>query len=306
MDVSREKGDEERNGGASMFLSIITPTYNRAYTLTRLYSSLVNQTDQDFEWVIINDGSTDNTEELINQFNEEGKIPIRYLSQSNGGKQRAHNKGVSVSLGELCICVDSDDALSLDAVETAKKIWAEADDKRHIGILAKRGDFDSHKPLCGDWPDELHECTMIELQEKFGFSGDTALFFQTKLMKKHYFQQFKDEKFVPEDSLYAELDNYGNMLLVKAVIYYCEYLPDGLTANYRQLLLDNPMGTSYCYYRRMLRSSDIKNKLKNAIISQAFLAQAGRKAEYKCDKQRLYFAIGAIGAPIYRRLKKMI
>lgn len=288
-----------------MFLSIITPMYNRAYTLERLYASLIAQTDSDFEWIIVNDGSTDNTEELIQTFQKIGKVSIRYFYQKNGGKQRAHNRGIRAALGELSVCVDSDDALSPDAIEKVKRLWAVCDKQKHIGILAKRGDFEKHEPICGDWPDTLKDCTMMALQEKYGFTGDTVLFFKTSLMKKHFFAEFEGEKFIPEDSLYADLDNYGTMVLSKEVLYYCEYLSDGLTSHYRQLLLNNPMGTSFCYYRRMLRSEDISNQIKNAIISRAYLIKAGRKAEYRRDEHVVIRLIGWLCAPLYCKLKKM-
>lgn len=288
-----------------MFLTIITPTYNRDYTLKRLYKSLILQTDKDFEWVVINDGSIDNTENLIKSFQCENKIKIKYYSQKNGGKQRAHNRGVLEAEGELCICVDSDDALNLDAVKIAKKIWNGANQKNHIGILAKRGDFDFHLPICSDWPKTLKDCKMIELQEKYKFSGDTALFLKSSLLKEHLFIEFDNEKFVPEDSLYAELDNYGAMILCPEVIYYCEYLADGLTANYRQLLLDNPMGTSYAYYKRMLRSSSLIYKFKNAIVSQSFLVKSNRNCEFKREYYKNILFIAKICSPVYSTIKKI-
>lgn len=288
-----------------MFLSIITPAYNRAYTLERLYSSLVAQSDLDFEWIVVNDGSTDDTEELIWMFQQKKIISIRYFYQENGGKQRAHNKGIREASGELSVCVDSDDALSPDAVEKAKQIWSKCDKQKHIGILAKRGDFEKHEPICADWPDMLKDCTMIGLQEQYGFTGDTVLFFKTSLMKEHLFAEFEGEKFVPEDSLYADLDAYGTILLSKDVLYYCEYLPDGLTSQYRRLLLDNPMGTSFCYYRRMLRSENILNRIKNATISQAFLMYSGREAEYPRNGHTIAMLIGRLCAPLYHNLKKM-
>lgn len=288
-----------------MFLSVITPTYNRAHTLERLYESLVAQSDQDFEWIVVNDGSTDNTEELIKRFEAEKQISILYLYTENGGKHRAHNLGVIKASGELCVCVDSDDALSSDAVEDAKRVWNSHDNNEHIGILAKRGDFEKHTPICSDWPETLKACTMIALQEQYGFTGDTVLFFKTSLMKKHLFVEFEGEKFVPEDSLYSDLDAYGTLILSKKVLYYCEYLPNGLTANYRQLLLQNPMGTSFCYYRRMHRSQKTICRVKNAIISQAFLLHSGRKAEYARNGHSIVMWVGRLCAPVYRIMKKM-
>ena len=286
-----------------MFLSVITPTYNRAHTLGRCYESLCGQTDKDFEWIVVDDGSADNTKELINSFITENKIIIRYFYKENGGKSRAHNLGVKNAEGELCLCLDSDDALTLNAVECSKQIWKTRTDTSVIGILAKRGNFIDGTPLCTDWPENLKQCEMMILQEKYNFSGDTALFFVTKMMQGHYFKEFEGEKFIPEDSLYAELDEMGQMLLSKEVLYYCEYLEGGLTSNYRQLLRSNPMGTAYCYYRRMLAARRLSSKIKNAIISESYLSLAGRKAEYKKEKGKFFLSIAKIAVTFYKKYK---
>ena len=286
-----------------MFLSVITPTYNRAHTLGRCYDSLCAQTDKDFEWIVVDDGSSDTTEALISGFILENKIPIRYFYQENGGKQRAHNRGVYNALGDMCVCVDSDDALTPGAVEMAKATWQSRGDNNTIGILAKRGDFEKGEPICTDWPDFLKQSKMIELQEEYNFSGDTVLFFDTAVLKEHYFREFEGEKFVPEDSLYAELDEIGQMILLKDVLYLCEYLEGGLTSNYRKLLRNNPMGTAYCYYRRTLSAKGIVAKLKNAIISESYLSLSGKKAEYEKNKCRFILFIAKLAAPIYRRIK---
>lgn len=286
-----------------MLLSVITPAYNRAHTLGRCYESLCEQTDKDFEWIVVDDGSTDGTEELVSGFSQENKIKVRYFKKENGGKPSAHNAGVRLAVGEMCICVDSDDALTPDAVEVARKIYESKDFSDCIGILAKRGSFGEVKPLCTSWPESLKRVKMMELQEKYSFSGDTALFFRTKMMKEHYFPEFSGEKFVPEDALYAELDEVGPMYLADDILYLCEYLEDGLTHSYRKLLLRNPMGTAYCYYRRMLATRSIKQKIKNAIISEAYLSVSGRRAEYGKTKGRLWLCLAKPIAPIYRKRK---
>lgn len=288
-----------------MYLSIITPTYNREYILYRLYESLKLQTCKDFEWIVIDDGSSDKTRDLIYSFQKENFIKINYIYKENGGKPSAHNEGVLAARGELTICVDSDDSLSIDAVEVIKNIWNQKKDKNIIGILAKRGDFVRHMPICSDWPNDLKECKMIELQEKYGFYGDTALFFKTSLLKENLFKIFKNEKFIPEDSLYVKLDKYGKMLLVDKVLYYCEYLSDGLTAKYGKLLLENPMGTSYCYYLRMKQSHNLYYKLKNSIISEAYLLISKRPCEYEKYGERVFSLLAKLIAPVYIKIKKL-
>ena len=103
-----------------MLLTVCTPTYNRAHTLPRLYESLVRQTSQDFEWLVVDDGSTDNTRELVDGWVAEGRIRIRYVYKENGGKPSAHNLGVRMAAGELFFCVDSDDYLTDNAVEVIR------------------------------------------------------------------------------------------------------------------------------------------------------------------------------------------
>lgn len=287
-----------------MFLSIITPTYNRAYILRQCYESLLAQTDMDFEWIVVDDGSTDNTQELLSEFINEAKINIRTCKQENGGKHRAHNTAVKVACGELCVCLDSDDAFTPDAVSAAKEIWEKQKHNRDIiGILAKRGDFKSEKELCTSWPQELMSSTMTDLQNKHNFSGDTALYFRTDLLQEHLFREFENEKFLPEDALYAELDECGEMYLLNKVVYLCEYRPDGLTAHYRKLLLENSNGTAYSYYRKMLVSRDGSAKLKNAIISCAFLGIKRDKEPFAINKGKAVMLFAKPLGYIYRRIK---
>ena len=106
-----------------MLLTIFTPTYNRAYSLERLYKSLVTQSLKDFEWLVVDDGSTDNTEELINKFVSDNKVKICYFKQENGGKHRAINRGAAMAQGDYFLIVDSDDYLTSDAVESIKREW---------------------------------------------------------------------------------------------------------------------------------------------------------------------------------------
>src|SRR5665647_1656547 len=104
-------------------LTIFTPSYNRGYILGQLYHSLLEQTCMDFEWVIVDDGSTDNTKDLVQAWTNEGKLTIRYIYQKNGGKMRAHNTGVLYATTELFLCVDSDDYLVETAVEEILLCW---------------------------------------------------------------------------------------------------------------------------------------------------------------------------------------
>lgn len=291
-----------------MFLSIITPTYNRGYILECCYKSLVAQSNYDFEWIIVDDGSTDNTEIIVNAFKAEEKITIKYIKQQNGGKHRAHNTGVMHAIGELCVCLDSDDLLTEDAVAIIYKTWRERKTSNSIGILAKRGSMKTGEPICCSWPEYLSESKMISLLEEYSFAGDTALFFDTSLMKNNLFMEFEKEKFLPETNLYFDLDRLGTMILLDKVVYLCEYLPDGLTAKFHNLLISNPLGTANTYYKQMLLSKYFKSKLKYAVLTNIYLRACVNKKMARIDEKNFLIMItkipaGMIGKKFLRKFK---
>lgn len=284
-----------------MFLSIITPTYNRGYILPKCYKSLLIQTCDDFEWIVVDDGSTDDTEQIVNNFINEGIIKIKYIKQENGGKHRAHNTAVKVADGEMIICVDSDDLLTEDAVSSAKKYWEENGSTKYVGILAKRGNMVDRQAICSAWPKHLKSSTMFELIEKYGFYGDTALFFRTDILKKNLFVEFEEEKFLPESNLYCDIDKIGEMLLWDKVIYLCEYLPDGLTAKFHTLLKKNPNGTADTYYKMMCLANSARTRLKYAVLVNIYSSISKSKSELKFNDKRGWLFIAKLPAMILKK-----
>lgn len=256
-------------------ISIITPTYNRAKLLKRCYESLYIQTSNDFEWIIIDDGSEDNTEEIVRQFIDEGLVNIIYIKQKNQGKHVAHNTGVLNSSGELILCLDSDDFLDKDAIKYTNELWNKANKKDIIGILMPRGDV-SRNRMCSEFPN-IHTSTFFNLVHKYSFTGETALFFKSEILKNNLFKQFEGEKFLTEISLYYYIDKYGEMWLDNKILYYCEYQENGLTSNYQTLMYNNPKGAFYTYLLCYDRCDDFLQKIKYAIIANSFLHLANEK-----------------------------
>ncbi len=283
-----------------MLISVITPTYNRAYILNKCYESLVKQTSQAFEWVVVDDGSTDNTEELILSFIEENKIKIKYIKQENGGKHVAHNTAVLNSQGELVVCLDSDDVLTEDAIERAIAFWQENVNPHNTGILAKRGDMVERKPICSALPKGVKECTMFDLTNKYGFQGDTILYFRREILEHNLFKSFEGEKFIPETNMYIEIDKFGTMLLLDEVLYLCEYLPDGLTAKYHSLLEKNPNGTADTYYKQMCMAKDIKTKLKYAVLTNIYKSLSKNKRELQFTENKLLLVACTLPAALVK------
>lgn len=281
-----------------MKISIITPTYNRAKLLERCYRSLCIQCFDEMEWIVIDDGSTDDTEQVVSSFLLEQKISIQYIYQENAGKHIAHNTGVEAASGELTVCLDSDDFFPQNALKWVWDLWENISNQNFIGIIGKRGSM-SGEPLCSDFPKHISSVNMYDLNNLYQFSGDTVLFFRTDVLKKEKFPQFAGEKFLAETALYYELDTWGEMYIANRILYIGEYQVDGLTSKYHRLLRNNPIGAAYAYYITYNRARGLKEKLKYCILTNAYWVEECEKYFYV---NRLFRLLKPVSR-MYRRLK---
>lgn len=243
-------------------ITVFTPAFNRAYTLVRLYESLLRQTDKRFCWLIVDDGSTDDTEALVRMWIKENKIEIQYFKQENQGKPMAHNKGVELTKTEFFTCVDSDDYLTDDAIAHILNIGEKLpnDCIGILGYIEREGG--TILTQCSD--DSITKGTLRYLYDH-GLSGDTILIYRSEIMKKYKFPRFSDEKFIPEAYLYDLLDQEGKLFLMRISVYVCEYLPDGYTAGMAKLLYRNPQGY-FCYINQRLGlDKTIKQRFADSI-----------------------------------------
>lgn len=246
-------------------ITVFTPTYNRAYILDRVYKSLVNQTNKSFVWLIIDDGSTDNTESLVKEWIKKDEIEIKYYKQKNGGKQRAHNKAVELTNTELFICLDSDDYFTENAIEVLLNSWKKIKDRAKVaGIIALKG-LDEKNPIGTYMPQNVTFSTLRVLYDKHGFKGDTALLYRTKILKRFPFKVAEGEKFIGEDYVYDQIDQNYKMYLLNEIIYICEYLDDGYTSNVKELIRNNPKSYMLLNKQKVTFSEDIKNKFINTV-----------------------------------------
>lgn len=241
-------------------LTIFTPTYNRANEIENLYKSLARQSDLDFVWLVVDDGSTDNTKEKIERWTKESNFKIVYKWQENAGKSIAHNVGVNNTETELFTCVDSDDYLSDSAVEIIKKTW-----KDHVatdvGILALR----EVTKLSFETKEKGTRTKLREAEKKCGINGDTMLIFKTDIMRKYRFPKFDGEKFVPENYIYDQIDQVGDLIFLNKVLYYGNYLMDGYTRNMAKVIKNNPNGYLCYIEQRIQLDDDIMEKCKDII-----------------------------------------
>lgn len=223
-------------------LCVFTPTYNRAYTLPRLYKSLKAQVNKDFVWLVVDDGSTDDTESLMIRYRKEDMLSIFYIKVCNGGKQRAHNRAVELCNSELFLCVDSDDYLAPDAVEELLKTWDIAKKNTNVaGVVFLKG-FSMDVPLGTAMPSGVETLKLKELYSKYHFRGDTGLMYRTKVLKKHPFYIAPGEKFIGENYIYDQIDQEYDLKVLNKILYIAEYLPDGYSKNIRQITKENPIG----------------------------------------------------------------
>lgn len=225
-------------------ITILTPAYNRAYTLQRAYESLCRQTSMDFEWVVVDDGSTDNTEELMLQWKAETtQFPIIYVKQENGGKHRAVNRGVALARGEYILILDSDDYLTDDAVETISKWTQEIAHLEGFAGVSGLKDGANNGNMTADYVDAKNT-----ERRKYGLQGDKAEVYKTEIMRKYPFPEFPGEKFLRENAVWdaIALDGY-KLRWYNRVIYKCEYLADGLTQTISvEKKAANFQGQTYC------------------------------------------------------------
>jgi len=249
-----------------MLVTVFTPTYNRAHTLSALYGSLLGQTLRDFEWLVVDDGSVDDTPELLKSIQAEGRLSMRVIRTDNGGKHRAVNVGAREARGELFFIVDSDDTLTPDALEAAAHHYAQV-----------RGD-DSFAGVCGlrAWPDgrkigspvcfETLDCTAVEFRHKHNAKGDMAEIFRTDVVRRFPFPEYPGERFVSEALVWNRIAASYRLRYFNRAIYLCEYLPDGLTRSIGRAHRASPLGTmDYYAAASKLRGGTVLSKIKAAI-----------------------------------------
>ena len=212
------------------YTTIFTPTYNRRELIDNLYHSLLAQTDKNFEWLIIDDGSTDDTEKYFSELTSKPQpFPIRYLKQVSGGKHRAINKGVQNANGELFFIVDSDDYLTENAIEKINQ-WITTLDNSHkwAGISGLRG-F-SKNSVVGQHSDFSYIDAKNNERRKYNLLGDKAEVYFTDVLKQHPFPEIPGENFISEEIVWNAIARDGYYLRwFNEIIYICDYLEGGLT-----------------------------------------------------------------------------
>ncbi|PTM08487.1 MAG: glycosyltransferase [Bacteroidetes bacterium] len=245
-------------------ITVFTPTYNRAYCLHLLYESLLRQTSDDFEWLIIDDGSSDNTEALVQEWINEEKVKISYHYKENGGMHTGHNVAYSLINTELNVCIDSDDYLPSDGIEKMLSLWKKHGSETYAGLIGL--DVSTKDIIIGNqFPPDLKECKYSELSYKYGVVGDKKIVYVTEVVKKYEpYPVFEDEKFVP---LYLPIiiDHDYKLLCFNEIFCIVDYQLDGSTLNIYNQYFKNPKGFSQLRKIEMIYFPFYFLKLKSSI-----------------------------------------
>ncbi len=238
-----------QNWQRNQMITILTATFNRRILLTRLFESLLCQRCLDFEWVIIDDGSTDGTEDEAQVMIQRalGIFTVRYFVKTNEGKHRAINFGVKKSLGEYVFIVDSDDMLPVNSIETILKWISEVDsDNMFAGVSGLKQMMDGRLLVEDRLPGRSYvDATNLD-RDKYGLVYDCAEVYKTSVLEKYPFPEFEGEKFISEISSWNAIARDGLKLRWHfEPVYFCEYQRDGLSANIQVTLSANLKGFAF-------------------------------------------------------------
>ena len=279
-----------------MKFTVFTPTFNRKELLEKLYKSLQKQTYTDFEWLIVDDGSTDGTGEKVKEFLEESKLDIKYFYKENGGKQRAYNFATDKANGELFICLDSDDEYVENGFETILKYWEKYEKNGNIAGMGYLSMYPDGEIIGSSFPEKEMISTQFDIYNKYGVKGDKGLMFRTEIIKKYKFPIFDDEKFITEAVVYNRICEKYKMVYVNEKIEIKEYQEDGLTAKYNNLLLRNPKGQALYHNEINFQNLTFKQKILNNAVYYKFCRVAGYKLGkiFKESKNKLFLLMGVV------------
>ncbi|WP_074406525.1 glycosyltransferase family 2 protein [Aquimarina megaterium] len=247
-------------------ITVFTPTYNRAYCLHKCYESLIKQSNQDFVWLIIDDGSSDDTKELVASWINENKIDIQYHYQKNLGMHGGHNAAYRLIETTLNVCIDSDDFVGEEAIQKILDSWEVIKDKpEYAGLVGL--DADESGTIIGTKiPEGVKETTLYELYNTHKVLGDKKLVYRTEVVKKYPpYPIFEGERFVPLGYLYQLIDQDYKLLPVNEIFCVVEYMVDGSSMNMLKQYRRHPRGFAFSRKSRMQLATNFKDKFKNAI-----------------------------------------
>lgn len=282
-------------------ITVLTPAYNRGKLLEKLYESLCAQDCKDFEWLIVDDGSTDDTSERVEQMKQTADFPISYHKKENGGKHTALNYAYQFIKTPLTFIVDSDDSLTVDAISTINLVYKKCKDESDLcGFSFLRGRPDGGYLSTSGVPQDGMKESYVECRINRSIGGDMAEVWYSHCLKEYPFPEFKGEKFLGEDIVWVRMSEKYKMRFFNQVIYISDYLEDGLTNNRRKHNIKSPNGCVARAEAFLDSDSNIKAKIKAALQYQIYGKFAGIEGIklFKKSKNKVLFIVCAVPAKL--------
>lgn len=261
-----------------MQLTVFTPAYNRADLLVRCYESMKKQTKQEFIWMIIDDGSTDHTKELVQSWNQgEHQFILQYFYKENGGLHTAYNEAIAHIETPLCVCIDSDDYMPEDAVEKILNFWNENGSEKYAGIVGL--DFYTDDTVIGDLLPHQKSVNLIDLLiGKYPIvNGDRTNVVRTELYKKYApMKVFPGEKNFNPHYMHLQISQEYDFLVLNENLRYVEYQPGGMSASVLKQYKNSP--NSFIETRKLylsFKNTSLKFKFRHSVhlVSSCILAR---------------------------------
>lgn len=290
-------------------ITVLTPTYNRAKYLSKLYESLKKQTNKNFEWFIIDDGSIDETKEKVEKWKKDGVISINYMHKENGGKHKALNVAIKNINTILTFIVDSDDWLTEDAIETIEYYYNKYKDNKKIGGFSFLRKYSNGLVNGREFPkDELID-SYINVRINANMLDDKAEVYYTKILKQYPFPEFDGEKFISEDVIWIPIAKQYDMVHINKAIYIGEYLEGGLTKSDKKIKVHSPLGMMEHAKVLMYKECCFKSKCKGTILYTIYGLIANKKLLdifFGIEQKFLFIILLTVSAIFYKKWKKYI
>lgn len=267
-------------------VTVFTPTYNRADFLKRCYESLKKQTSKKFTWLIVDDGSTDNTKEIVQQWIDEYKIKIKYIKKQNGGKVSAINESYKHTTTKLWMCLDSDDYLLKSAIENIVKSYRYIEDDTNLcGFLALRtgpdGEVMGHQKRI---PQKVKRTTLKKIRYDLGIETEYVMIYKTDIINKYPYPIIEGEKFFPLSYIYNKLDMKYTYYILQEDLMISEYYDDGITKNKKNLIKKNPIGYTIHNANILKYEKSWKRKVKATILYNVGCILSKNRAQRYVDQ----------------------
>ena len=279
---------KEENAIVSLELTVLTVTYNRAFLLKQCFESLCAQTCKDFEWLIVDDGSTDETQRVVEEFQVcNNGFPIYYYKKENGGKHTGLNYSHPYIHGTWTIMLDDDDTLTPDAVECILPYCSKYDAEDKIGCLSFQKGSKENKAFV-DWGENGDIVSnAIDFRINARRFGDCAEVIKSNVLRKYPFPQFENERFLLEDHLWIRSAYEYDTVYIRKIIYIAEYQEAGLTKSGKSMRIKNPLGGVYSCGLYFNRRFKFPIRLRKAILFNVYAIATKKWFEnFKCIKNK--------------------